>query len=1323
VKVLGDGVVVIFIHGIRSNASVWDDFIRLIDADIKLAGVKILPYEYPAKIFRRSLRKLVPQFNAIAADLERFVDRKTHAGESVILVTHSQGGLIAQRFLARMLQAGRGLDLRRIVGLVMFACPNEGSTFLLGWRTKLPFFAKAQERELRPLNERIADTRRIIVDRVVYAREESSTKCPIDITVFAALEDNIVRRPSAESVFPNSKTLPGDHSSIVHPQNETDPSFVELRAYLLEASQRSAAAQDVGRVIAPSRAALTDPRRLIVPERRRSSLDSVFLPAVRQAVASPAIIAIYGSAGLGKSVMLAQIFDDLKTNLDLAVILISAGAKTAESAESIAQLDQQMGDALARGKALNDLIVEQRMRSLRPVILIDTLDLILDENSRSVIVGWMRRLVEDEVPIVFTCRDFDFHHQFEPIHERAPLLVDVLRTEPLQGLTTSETKEFARAYLESISHPGYELKADEFVERLLHLRAERGAIQEICRSPLLLSLACQVYAPRGEVPEDLTVARLYSSYWDSNVLRDTRRPLSSSEAASRVAFCMNAGRKLLALSGITFVEEFELAGVTSEPSDTTAAELQSVGVLIEGSRVDRFRFFHQTFAEYAIARGLAEDQDARTKFLDSLSGDERNDHLWPVLTQLLLILPAGEVYEHAIASIDVSKHPAVRAAALSAVNRSSVDELSRLLGRVRGLSSEHQKHVVEAFAALNEDVLGSGIELLDSVIEWLPEDALFTALGVLGGLIGRLTGERGPAIICSFESIRSRAQSDLGLTRQDEATRALIVSLSGALRPYGAGELQVFRHNYARLGAQARAETMRLHVGAPAEESVEMLTMALRYEMPAAGRDNAIKIMYNAFQISRVRNAMDWLTWQELLAAPLPRGWEDIQVAVVVLCMSQAEGSTLNELQELFQLAATAQQPAAQRAIYVAENLAGTQPMYVIQALLTSSVPSTGRAMSLVRTILARMPATEHDTAAQLVDWLMPVATDYGSTSVQALAFAAREHVDLLDRVLELVIGTGIGTYKLYGAELDKVVRSILDGCPAGSVAVLTARLSALVGDDRLNPETRARIAGVLAPFEDQARERCAELITGTSANQARAAAHRLADTGWAVGWFDPSYIGPLLRSPTSGAVGMIAEWIGRWQGDGTPLDERLAVEVLSALYTANAPAVARSLLAVVESDVRIRGPLFPDLLNTIEALVDRVCAGASNDGQPLDLHRTLSRGILQLLLLALSDTDDPVRLRALTFRSLNEVQWTGMSEVDEELDRLIRRADSALRGCGEGVIDELLRSMSRLTGPVQLALARATRLARGNGSMAFRQIMGATSDTNVHAFVARHLV
>lgn len=220
---------VVFIHGLFSGPKTWDAFRGLISTDPDLEDFTTFAFGYPSPIAEPDPRRRIPDYDAIADALALFFERDISAFNSVILVTHSQGGLIAQRYLAQMLQSGRGLELARISRVIMFSCPNDGADFLLGLRRNLWIWRHAQERQLRPLNERVAEARRVVLERAVYATSISASTCPISFSVYAGLSDNVVKRDSAKGAFPVGGTLPGDHNSIIAPDSHEHPSFRALK--------------------------------------------------------------------------------------------------------------------------------------------------------------------------------------------------------------------------------------------------------------------------------------------------------------------------------------------------------------------------------------------------------------------------------------------------------------------------------------------------------------------------------------------------------------------------------------------------------------------------------------------------------------------------------------------------------------------------------------------------------------------------------------------------------------------------------------------------------------------------------------------------------------------------------------------------------------------------------------------------------------------------------------------------------------------------------------------------------------------------------------
>ncbi len=226
---------VVFVHGFNSSAAMWEPFTSLIDQDEELEFVRPLTFSYDTRLWQPSPLRGVPDFDTVADSLKEFLDTEAGGFDRLLLVCHSQGGLIAQRCLARMLVEGRGPDLGRIRRVVLFACPNNGSQFALALRRGV-LRRNPQERQLRPLDQQIADTQRTVLRDIVNAREVTTRTCPIPFSVYAGETDNIVPPASARSVFPSAAVLPGDHSGIVRPASRAHRSYATLRRLILAAA-------------------------------------------------------------------------------------------------------------------------------------------------------------------------------------------------------------------------------------------------------------------------------------------------------------------------------------------------------------------------------------------------------------------------------------------------------------------------------------------------------------------------------------------------------------------------------------------------------------------------------------------------------------------------------------------------------------------------------------------------------------------------------------------------------------------------------------------------------------------------------------------------------------------------------------------------------------------------------------------------------------------------------------------------------------------------------------------------------------------------------
>jgi nucleoside phosphorylase len=1064
------------------------------------------------------------------------------------------------------------------------------------------------------------------------------------------------------------------------------------------------------RLVAPSRQSLTEPSRLVIPIQRRTSLDTAFLPAVRAAVENPAVVAIYAEAGLGKSVLLGQLYDDLAADLTLGLVLISASAKVRDHPSDPGELDRQLGLAVGRAEPLTAILDRQRRAGLRPVVLLDTLDVILDATSQPVLATFLYQLIVGGVPVVMTCRDFEYRTYLDPLPERAPLLAPLVDPKPIYRLKEPEVRTFALAYLTG-NRTMTPTAAEGFVDRLLHLRSRRRAVVEICGSPLLLRLVCQIYGD-AEVPEDLTVARLYEQYWNQYVRDDPRRPVGGSTAAGRDRICRAGARLLRAASTTAFTEEFDPAELDLGADDALEG-LQSAGVLVPGADPSRLRFFHQTLAEYAMARDLSADPIERAVFLATLHDASRGSHLWQVLLQLLYTLPDGEPYQAAVAALDLSDQFALRAAALSAVDRRGPAVLTQLMKRARTLSGDHQRHVVEALGAAGEAGIDDAIGRLAEAIEWLDERVVFAGATVLGRLISRHTGDRTAAIQAAVGSVVGR-RSTLDDERREHLTAALLQALTEPSQPYRDAELGAIRESYQDLGPLGRAEVVRLFEWAQVQARAQLLTVALRYEAPHAARAELIDLVHTVLTMTPPDKRSVWADWQGMLGRTYAQSWDDVQIAVVVRLFGAAHASP-ELFGQLLDLAQGTDKPLPQRALHVAERVAEQLPGQAVTALLALPTPPDARRVGLVRTVLSSLPVLDRADAARVLDWLLPALPTQPLAMLQGAAHAAAGHADLLAGVLDLAREHA----ERLGRDLDRVVVAVLDGCAPGDTPQLIDALQATV--PALRPDTRARVLGTLAPVDETARRLSLELALGRAATHARSAARRAVSMAIDLGWFDPAYAASLLQATVPGVIAETARWIRHNQAGLSPLATELAAAVTAALtHTGSAP-VARSLLEVVEADVRADGPAQAHLAGLVDTLTSRATASTGHSSIDRDLGRTLGVGVLILLRHAVdtwpADSVAPALMTAFTTLPLDD-----LDEAADHVSRLLILAERHARTEHPSALNQLLDRLSRLPSTLQLGVAMAAHAIHGEQSATFRGLASRTADQRVHAYLARRL-
>jgi pimeloyl-ACP methyl ester carboxylesterase len=258
------------VHGFWSSPATWERLNKVWRADAELHGLEIhnFGYDSPKKAPLPLSTNRIPDFNDIAGILASEYLKVLADVPEIAFVTHSQGGLILQRFLARMTDQGKALELRRIRSIVMLACPNGGSEYLRSIRRVLGYGRHAQAGSLKVLDPQVIDAQSAVLQRIVYPTDVDIQHCPIPFHVYAGGSDRIVSAQSARSVFKDAGTVRGNHFSILNPAARGSQTATVVKRHLLEdltprqASGRDTALEDESHP-GDSRYVVNPPRNLL----------------------------------------------------------------------------------------------------------------------------------------------------------------------------------------------------------------------------------------------------------------------------------------------------------------------------------------------------------------------------------------------------------------------------------------------------------------------------------------------------------------------------------------------------------------------------------------------------------------------------------------------------------------------------------------------------------------------------------------------------------------------------------------------------------------------------------------------------------------------------------------------------------------------------------------------------------------------------------------------------------------------------------------------------------------------------------------------------
>ncbi|MBV6702613.1 caspase family protein [Kitasatospora aureofaciens] len=350
---------------------------------------------------------------------------------------------------------------------------------------------------------------------------------------------------------------------------------------------------------------------------------------------------VIGEAGCGKTSVLWGLHRALSAENDVEPLLVKAS-----------YLLEGMREESARGpRGLTLPEVERALRQcvgqgLTPVLLVDTLDLLMhSSDSRRLVAELLRLAQRSQVSAVLTCRPGEAALLPLDDEDAEGYLRSPLTLGPYSATEQPEAvRGHCRAFCPSDDSDGpggdSAARVHDLIMNAVYLDLP---LREVCDNPLTLRLLFDLYAP--DVPvKDVDVASLYDTMWQRRVERDSRAGEDDPAADQRAALPLQAtaealARYLLAANTLEVeagVAETELRRLLPPeasadiPRDLRVLQERGILTVVDSNRL---RFFHQTFFEHAAARYL----------LTADRGRELVDRILREPDDLLLAAVAGQL--------------------------------------------------------------------------------------------------------------------------------------------------------------------------------------------------------------------------------------------------------------------------------------------------------------------------------------------------------------------------------------------------------------------------------------------------------------------------------------------------------------------------------------------------------------------------------------------------------------------------------------------------------------------------------------------------------
>lgn len=429
--------------------------------------------------------------------------------------------------------------------------------------------------------------------------------------------------------------------------------------------------------------------------------------------------AIIGEAGSGKSTLLWALRQRLEADDGMLPILVGAP-----------WLINYLSDNTPQ--ALTGLLLEVRTSGQQPILLVDTVDLMLhDEATRQSLLNLIRALEAAGIVGIYSSRP----------QEAALLTHDELRR---IDLAPYDDEELAGAVSALVARFCPHASSAAVLDRVRRAQARGLPVEDVCRSPLLLRMLFDLAAPIEPELADMDVTRLFAAYWERRVVRDARSEVDvrqrTSAATDLSPLAGRVGIGFLA-SGLPELAESALRDVVVRAGAAAELVAQGLDILLERGVLERsgerVGFFHQTMFEFAAAKGLLSRGNATAlTILAQRSASNAGDLFVGSVLEQTLILAGDNPLMHEAASTAVEQLVATELASLASIALAAWAHHPSLLdttgSRLSYISPEAAERAARLIPAIAGKSVGDAVSQL--LLLWRRRDAPNVAIAVLEGL-------------------------------------------------------------------------------------------------------------------------------------------------------------------------------------------------------------------------------------------------------------------------------------------------------------------------------------------------------------------------------------------------------------------------------------------------------------------------------------------------------------------------------------------------------------------------------------------------------------